>query len=109
VQSFSIKESSLLVSALLIVLSALFQNTAGAVFRPLNQYDNLSMKGEIRRSNFSLDRRLYVGSLSLLFGFCFIPLVAVTCMVFPFRQAIPAHDVIDIYPVRRQTKLRIKS
>ena len=60
VQSFSIKESSLLVSALLIVLSALFQNTAGAVFRPLNQQNGLGAKGEIRRSNFSLDRRVYV-------------------------------------------------
>ena len=37
VQSVSIEESSLLISVTLIMSDALFQNTAGAVFRPLNQ------------------------------------------------------------------------
>jgi hypothetical protein len=57
VQSFLIKESSLEVSLVLIVFSALYQNTASAVFRPLNQQDRLGAKGEIRRSNFPLNRR----------------------------------------------------
>ena len=37
VQSFSIEESSLLISVILIMSDALFQNIAGDVFRPLNQ------------------------------------------------------------------------
>jgi hypothetical protein len=61
VQSFSIKESSLFISAPLIILGALFQNTAGAVFRPLNQQVSISVKGEIRHCNFSLNSRLYSG------------------------------------------------
>ena len=60
VQSFSKKESSLLISAPLIILRALFQNTAGAVFRLLNQRYSLSGKGEIRRCNSSQDRRSFV-------------------------------------------------
>jgi hypothetical protein len=53
VQSFSTNDASLSISMSMIIPSALCQNTAGAVFRPLNQHHKIRLKGEIRRCTFS--------------------------------------------------------
>jgi hypothetical protein len=53
VQSISIKLTALRISVCIQNVIALCQNTAGAVFRPLNQQDYQGAKGEIRRSTFS--------------------------------------------------------